>query len=115
MAMKQGDKYYAQFMLIESGRTISRQIHSITVQDRCGNNRELSGQNLPNTIHINTGETKTGKNTADVLISPEKIHDGLPRVFEVEPFPSGRDVLFVIIGCVVFMLLQFVLTAKATL
>ena len=111
MAIKQGDKFFTAFQFIENGgKPFNRQIHRITVQDRTGVTRTVSGKELPNLLVLNTGATHSGQNVAEILLSPERIKRRYSP-FESKPWPCGRDVLNFAIGFFAILMLRFFASA----
>jgi len=107
MANKHDDKNYTSFHFRENELDLKRQLHSITVQDRLGVVRTLTGDELPRWIRVNTGKTHTGANSAQVLLAPESITSPLKEELETKLFRFARDVFFLAVGFFAILMLRF--------
>lgn len=107
MAKKHDDNQYTAFHFTENGIDLKRQIHSITVQDRCGVVRLLTGKELPRWIRVNTGKTSAGANSAQVLLAPEGIVSPLREEIETKLLRFWRDAFFLTLGFFAILFLRF--------
>ncbi len=108
MALKSGDTYYMEFRFRENGETVIRKIHVVIIQDRYGVTHRITGKNLPDVFDLQTGMTSFGANTAQILLSPEKIkRQEVARPCEPRPWPSYRDFGNFVLGLYAFLIVRF--------
>lgn len=110
MALKQGDTYYMDFCFCENGNEFHRKVHEMVMQDRIGVVHRLVGRDLPNSLYVQTGMTVVGANTAQILLSPEKIKRKVAHPCETRPWPSYRDFGNFVLGLYAFLIVRFFAT-----
>lgn len=108
MAIKQGDKYFTKFMHIEPGRTFTRSLHEIVVQDANGKTHYVKGTKLPNFLQVNCEESSTGFHFGEILLGANSKSKFSKLFRDPRPWPSWRDVVNFAIGFCAISLLNFI-------
>ena len=110
---KEADGHTLWFHM-ENGKTITRRIHTMQVQDRLGTIHTITKDNLPDVVHTSAGERFKGAHLAQILLKPEKIKKVQPFTATVpNPFPSLRDLGNIAFGILGFLLLRFFVVLAA--
>jgi len=112
MALRSGKEWYTYVTYYENGNVFSRRVHCLNVQDRLGRTWSLSGRQLPDSITIQTGATHKGEHLASIIGCPDKVRPrpafAAPRP---APWPTGRDVVSMVVGYFGFSIFSMVVTA----
>lgn len=116
MALKADGRHYCKVAWIEQGRVTVRRVHCMIVQVADGRIFELSKDKLPDAFVLTTGEPYKGEHMAQVLLNPRKLLE-CPSFWELlRGWPSGRDMLHVLLGaslalivCIVFSVYMAIL------
>ena len=92
---------YCLLCFHENDVPVRRRIQRVVAQDKLGQVRVYTGQDLPLSISLYTGKAFKGDNILEILENPRRVH---PREQLEEPTPliSGRDVVAMVIGYFVF-------------
>ena len=116
MALKHGDTYYMDFYFCENGVNTHRKVQELLFQDRFGMPHRVAGQDLPNTLNVQTGRTNVGANTAEILLAPGEIircdappHETSPSAIP-RSWPTWRDFGCFALGLYAFLMANFFIT-----
>ncbi len=110
MALKSGEERYMKIHLVESGRPVTRRIHSLFVQLPDGRCRQYEGDKLPDEMFFLTSAPKGGRHVGECF--PGYFKKGsLWTPPEVKPWPLGRDVVHMVLGVIAFTLLNAIASA----
>jgi hypothetical protein len=104
-----GGEWYTAFSFTENGVVTNRRIHRMEIQAKDGYLYVLEGKDMPDALHVNTGQGHKGKHLATILLN-RKNSPPRPRG-KVESWPSPRDALNVLLG-LAFSVLLFRVVAK---
>ena len=71
MAMEAAGRRFCKVVHSENGRTVTRRIHTMTIQAADGRLHHLEGRDLPDSITLHSGVAYRGAHLAEVLLNPE--------------------------------------------
>jgi len=105
MALEAGGRGFCKVIHSENGRTLTRRIHTMTIQAADGRLHHLEGRDLPDSISLYSGVSYRGAHLAEVLLNPKdaKASPILPTTGWI----SKRDAFFLVLGMFVFGLIFF--------
>jgi len=105
MAIEAGGRGFCKVVHTENGRTLTRRIHTMTVQAADGRLHRLEGRDLPDSISLYSGVAYRGAHLAEVLLNPEdaKASPILPTTGWI----SKRDAFYLVLGFFFFSVVQF--------
>lgn len=96
MALEASGRRFCKAVHIESGRTVTRRIHTMMVQAADGRLHKVDGKNLPDSISLYSGVPYEGGHLAEVLLNPKKVKASL--VLSTSGWISKRDVFYLVLG-----------------
>lgn len=105
MAIQQKDEKFVKWMHIENGNHMVRRIHEMQLVMK-GKTYVLDGDQLPDVMVTNCGESHKGRHVAQLILNPQK-RTYIPDV--AQPWPLGRDVIHLGLGFVGFVMFRFFL------
>lgn len=101
MALEHDGENFTRWTHVENGQVLNRRLHRIEIQANDGRLHVLEGDKLPDFLQTCTGHGYKGLHTAQVLLSPGKVHASVSE--RIVLWPSGRDFLHVVLGFVLFI------------
>ena len=104
MALEAKGQWFCKVVHTENGRTWTRRIQTILVQESDGRLHYLRGRLLPDSISLYTGVPYSGAHLAEVLLNP-KDAKATPLLPAPSGWLSGRDAFFIVLGIFFYKLI----------
>ena len=105
MALEAGSRRFCKVTHSENGRTVTRRIHTMTVQAADGRLHHLDGSDLPDSISLYSGVSYRGAHLAEVLLNPEEAKAS--PILPTTGWISKRDAFFLVLGIFIFNVITF--------
>ena len=108
MALEAKGRRFCKVIHSENGRTLTRRIHTMTVQAADGRLHHLEGRDLPDSISLHSGVPYRGAHLAEVLLNP-KDAKALPvlSILPTKGWITIRDAFFLVLGFFIFNVIRF--------
>ena len=107
MALHQSKVHHTKWMHMENGKAMVRRLHRMEIQAKNGRVYTLRGENLPEAMITNVGDSHKGEHVAQILLNPRPTPSLTSE--EINFYPKARDVLHIGLGIFCFLLVRFVL------
>ena len=111
MALKTADQKFCKVIHNENGKSLTRRVHTMVVQDAEGRVHWLSGDKLPESITLHTGHAYRGAHLAEVLLNPKKAK-AIPLSAAPTWSPSPQNVLYLVAGMVFYGVIRALIEAS---
>lgn len=105
MALEAKGRRFCKVVHNENGRSVTRRIHSMTVQAADGRTHQLEGRDLPDSLILHSGVLYRGAHLAEVLLSPKDAKASL--LLPTTGWISKRDAFFLVLGIFIFNVITF--------
>ncbi len=111
MALDAKGMKFCKVTHFENGRMTTRRIHLMVIQAANGRVFHLTGDDLPDSIILQSGVSFHGAHVAQVLLNPESAKATLSP--PTNSWLTGRDIFFAVMGYVVLHVVVSLATATA--
>ena len=110
MALTTIDQKFCKVIHNENGKSTTRRVHIMMLQDSQGRVHWLDGDKLPESITLHTGIPYSGAHLAEVLLSPRKAK-AIPLQTAPTWRPSWQNVVYLVTGMIFFGVIQTLIKA----
>ena len=111
MALTTKDQKFCKVIHNENGKSTTRRVHFMMVQDSQGRVHWLDGDKLPESMTLHTGVPYSGAHLAEVLLSPRKAK-AIPLSTAPTWRPSLQNGIYLVMGMVFFGVIRALIEAS---